>query len=76
MMALTSQQIILLANAIPVQEIIKIVEGHMNIQNVTIRNIEYTFGSAEQISQELFRTWCYKNGSQNQIQVKLFTIGI
>ena len=68
-MALTAQQLVLLANIIPVQEVLKIAEGQMNIRNSTIRNIEYTFNNAERISQELIRTWCYKNGPQNQIQV-------
>ena len=69
-MALTPKQLILLANTIPVREVLKIAEGDLNIDYAQIRNIEYNFaGDAERISQEIFRVWSYKSHAGNQMQV-------
>ena len=70
MPTLTQKQIVLLATVIPVQEIIKIGEGYLDIHHAEIQNIKFNnIGSAEAISREILRVWSYKNNTTNQSQV-------
>ena len=74
MSSLTPRQLVLLANVIPVQEMIKIGEGFLGIDHTKIENIKFeNRDDAEAISRQILRVWCYKHNS-NQLQVGMLNL--
>ena len=66
------KQIVLLATVIPVQEMIKIGEGYLDIHHAKIQNIKVdNIRNSEAISREILRVWSYKNHITNQSQVHI-----
>ena len=65
----TNEQIVALANVIPVQTMVEIAEAHFGLEDGVIKNKEKDFPNAEAQSREMLKIWLYKN-PDNQVQVK------
>ena len=70
-MYLTSKQLIELSATIPVQEMIKIGEGYLNLDYALIQNIVFDNRYSQAITREILRVWCYKNHTVDQTQVSV-----
>ena len=70
-MSLTSKQLIELSTAIPVQELLKIAEGYLDLDHAVIRNIVFDYRHSEAITREMIRLWSYKNQTPDQVQASV-----
>ena len=67
---LTRKQIVRLGAAISADNMVAIAEGYMNIDDVTIKNIQYeNKGQAEAFNRDVIKYWTHKN-PDNQVQVR------
>ena len=67
---LTPRQLIQLARCIPLQEVVKIAEGYLNMDDAIIKNIIYdNFGNSERIAKEIFQRWSYQHNTTDQLEV-------
>ena len=66
----TPQQIVRLAAAISADNMASIAEGYMDIDDTTIKNLQYeNRGKAEAFNREMIRHWANRN-PDNQVQVR------
>ena len=68
---LTPQQIVFLASAISAKNMAVIAEGYMDIDDVTIKNLQYeNKDDAKAFNREVIRTWANRI-PENQVQVMI-----
>ena len=66
---LTPRQIVRLAAAIPINNMVAIAEGFMDISDTTIKNLQYVYRhNAEAFNREVIKYWANKN-PVDQVQV-------
>ena len=73
-MQLTSKQLIKLSSTIPVQEMIKIGEGYLNLEPAVIQNIVFDNRHSQAITREILRAWSFKNQSSDQTEVSAYMV--
>ena len=67
----TRKQIVRLAAAISADNMAAIAEGYMDIDDATIKNLQYeNKAQAQAFNREILRYWTNKNSGQTQIQVR------
>ena len=67
----TRKQIVRLAAAISADNMAAIAEGYMDIDDATIKNLQYeNKGQAQAFNREILRYWTNKNSGPTQIQVR------
>ena len=67
----TRKQIVRLAAAISADNMATIAEGYMDIDDATIKNLQYeNKGQAQAFNREILRYWANKNSGPTQIQVR------
>ena len=67
---LNPRQLIQLARCISVQEVLKIAEGYLNLDDAVIKNIIHdNFGNSEGIAKEIFQRWSYQHNTTDQLEV-------
>ena len=73
---LTRKQIVCLASAISANNMAAIAEGYMDIDDVTIKNLQYeNKDNAEAFNREVIKLWKNQN-PDDQIQVNIISLSI
>ena len=73
---LTRKQIVRLASAISANNMAAIAEGYMDIDDVTIKNLQYeNKDNAEAFNREVIKLWKNQN-PDDQIQVNIISLSI
>ena len=65
---LINRQIVRLAAAISIDNMMSIAEGYMDIDNETVKNIRSNEGDSEAFNRAILRYWANKH-PENQVQV-------